>query len=472
MKIEFDNSLAKITGIDQDKWDSIRRGTKVEAPGVKYMPTYKLYKKSKGKAGWDGRVTPLGKDGLFPTGLVPYVQDLIYQGTGSVASLSDKRIIDDLFIGKTSVKLRGYQTEAIDKSLNHQYNSMWWPRGVIRLATGGGKTEIAAAMYQQTGVRTLFVVHRKDLMHQTHDRFSKYGVNTGIVGDGRLQIDPDINVCTIQSIATAMKKKVDLSPILEAEQVFFDEAHLIAAKLAGGNQLARFSGMLKHAHMRWGLTATPFMKDTYSNLILEAVTGKTLYSISNADLISQGYLTPAKVKVYTMPNVPCPKKWPDCYDKGVVMNTYRNDSIIEILKGLPKPCFVMVTQVAHAKILNRMAQAEGIELPMLTGSSHTGHRKEMLAKLANGDLDQIVCSTIFDEGLDLPELASLILAGAGKSEIKMLQRAGRGLRKHSTKQVFTLVDFIDTAAPILQKHSEQRGKVWVQEGFEIEKYKA
>ena len=150
-------------------------------------------------------------------------------------------------------------------------------------------------MYEMTGVKTLFVVHRKDLLRQTHERFSKYGIHTGVVGDGKLQIDADINVCTIQSIATAMKKKVDLSPVLEAEQVFFDEAHLIAAKLATGNQLVQFSRMLKHAYMRWGLTATPFMKDTYSNQLLEAVTGKTLYSISNAELIEMGHLTPPAI---------------------------------------------------------------------------------------------------------------------------------------------------------------------------------
>ncbi len=87
--------------------------------------------------------------------------------------------------------------------------------------------------------------------------------------------------------------------------------------------------------------------------------------------------------------------------------------------------------------------------------------------MKSGVLDGIIASTIFDEGIDLPNIQTVILAGGGKSEIKNLQRLGRGLRKTTGKVSLKLVDFIDTGSKTLKKHSEIRKGIWEEQGFVV-----
>ena len=72
-------------------------------------------------------------------------------------------------------------------------------------------------------------------------------------------------------------------------------------------------------------------------------------------------------------------------------------------------------------------------------------------------------STIFDEGVDIPEVNVLIIAAGGKSEVKTIQRIGRGLRKKKVGGVLVF-DFKD-ASKFLDRHSIDRIKVYQKEGF-------
>lgn len=472
MIIKFNNVLSTVefeSPQDEKAYLDVVKSNTVTAPGAQYMRSYKVWKKTKGKQGWDGQVRIIGKD-QFLTGLLPFVLTNI---VGHGISLQDDRNIPSgIKLNPPSVQLRSYQRAAYNAALSNQFNSLWWPRGVIEVATGGGKTEIAVAIYQATMVPTLFIVHRKDIVEQTIKRFAKYGISAGKVASGVFRPNPNgITVATMQTVASILRKHnlTRLSKLTHVEQVFFDEAHLIAASIAKGNLFVHISKLLPHAYLRWGLTATPFMKDNYSDRLLEGATGDSLYKIKNADLIRLGYLVPPIVKIIDVPEVPVEKKaWPDCYDSGVVLNTARTKLIISAIKDVPKPCFIMCNQVAHAEIIQRHAKLAGLNCEILTGKDSLKKRQTVLSGMAQGKIDSTICTTIFDEGLDLPELRSLILAGGGKSRIKQLQKIGRGLRTAPGKDRIVVVDFNDTSTWILKEHSRRRRKVWKEEGFEIQ----
>ena len=76
----------------------------------------------------------------------------------------------------------------------------------------------------------------------------------------------------------------------------------------------------------------------------------------------------------------------------------------------------------------------------------------------------MIASPIFDEGVDLPEINSLIIAPGGKSEWKTIQKIGRGLRKKASNKPLIVYDFID-ASRFLKKHSRARMKIYEKEGF-------
>ncbi len=495
MQFEFDNTVCLVKPEDAAEMKALvimRENAKVMAPGAKYMYNHKVWlrneKKKKNKGwkpkGWDGKTSIISKihpmnGAQFPTGMLPHIYGAITGGTvpTSAVTFKDLRVQAPTVAGvhgPHSVKLRDYQQAALDAGLRNTFAGMPWPRGVLKIATGGGKTEIAVAMYETTKMPTVFVVHRKHLVQQAINRFKKYGITAGQIGDSVFDPDPQgITVATIQTLHNILKggDMGKISQFIKARQIFFDEAHLCAAKLDKGNQFVMLSRQFRHAYLRWGLTATPFMKDQYSNQLLMGCTGDVVYDITNDMLIKAGFLTKPKVTIIKMDPVTGPVSWPECYESGIVMNKDRNLRIISELKKVPKPCIVMVNRITHAKDLANLAKTKGISspaIPIVQGSTSSIDRAQIISDLQSGRIKLIIATTVFDEGLDLPELRSIILAGGGKSKVAMLQRIGRGLRKAKGKKGFTLIDFNDTSGYILKKHSKQRREVWESEGFTIE----
>lgn len=440
--------------------------------------------------GQDKQTAMVTQDHLFPAGLLPDVVEkceslgmqVELRGAGMDIGFASPHPCD--------VPLRPYQQEALDEALYNTWRETWWPRGVLQVATGGGKTEMAVAMYQKTRVPTMFLVHRKDLLKQAVARFAKYGIRAGEIGDGKWDFNPEgVTVATMQTLWSKYQDPANgLGTLFQGiRQVFFDEAHLMAADLDKGNIFVKIAALFTHAPMRWGLTATPFMRDNYSNRLLQGVTGKVLYRITNKTLIDQGYLTPPRV-IMTTVNHPsayedpitgdenrCPPARPyhAIYKYAVTRNPARNMQIAKDIAACPKPALVLVQQTEHMKYLDWACSQIGIDIPLwLDGSSKTAERVEGVRMLREGDIQVLGATTIFDEGVDIPELRSVILAGGGKSKVKALQRLGRGLRLDEDKHEVCVYDYVDfnTDKPswLPIKHSRERKKHYKDEGFTIE----
>jgi len=357
MLIEFDNTVALVKPADEaelEMYCQVRDAIKCDAPGARYMYQHKLWLRTRGKSGWDGKTSILSKPGprnhtaFFPTGLLPMVYHRLTKLTGpSWIHLNDHRLNPGVLPGNYTVPLRDYQHECFLKSVGNYINMgkwrYYWPCGVIQVATGGGKTEIAIAIYQAIPVPTMFIAHRRHLVTQARERFAKYGIETGQIGDGKFDPHPrGVTVATVQTIDKIFKDG-DTDKIKQfsgAQQIFFDEAHLAASKIDKGNQLVMLARQFKAAYYRWALTATPFLKDEYSNQLLMGCTGDLLCKITNDQLIQSGHLTPPKVVILTAPAVKGPRTYPEVYDSAIVLNTPRNQMIIDELTTCPKPAIV------------------------------------------------------------------------------------------------------------------------------------
>ena len=156
------------------------------------------------------------------------------------------------------------------------------------------------------------------------------------------------------------------------------------------------------------------------------------------------------------------REWPACYDFYIVTNRIRNAEIANAFRRYPGPTLVLVNKIAHGEIL-----ANSLSIPFLSGQSSANERKDAIEKLKAGALSGVVASTIWDEGIDIANIKTVILAGGGKSEIKNLQRLGRGLRLANGKQQLQLVDFLDQSPHILSNHSKIRRKLWESQGFTV-----
>jgi superfamily II DNA or RNA helicase len=469
----IDTLLVPETKADDKALAALFKTIRADAPGAEYTWKYKCGE-------WDGKVNLLkkGPKGVFcPTGYLPTASTFLKSQNIHLA-IEDRRELPTVEFQETTVPLRDYQWQACASLFQNMEFGYWWPRGVVRIATGGGKTEAAAAMVQMAALPTLFLVHRKDLLHQAHERFMKYGLGSTIVGDSVFDLSGDVVVGTVQTISKRVKDECPdtLKMLRSREFLIVDEAHGIAASVDKGNQFSSVLRLCDKAYMRMGLTATPFMRDKYSNQLLSGATGRELISIPTRQLIDGGWLSDASVKMVNMPSLPSAmwKKEPGekssrfqkAYTSAIELYDNRNERILDELNLLPGPNLILVKTIAHGEVLLQRAKNRGINLPFIHGKMSRIERKEAIDVLVrtNGNL---MTTGIFDEGIDIPSLSGLILASGGKSQGRSLQRIGRGLRKWAGKDGLKVVDFYDKSQP-LKAHSEGRLQLWRSEGYTVE----
>lgn len=471
MKIIIDNIYTELQAESEKEIKVIKSLSKelsVMAPGAIYMQAYQVWKRTKGRRGWNGRVCMM-KGSQILTGLVPQTLEFLRKKVVNI-TLCDKRNTRKLGALELPDFLRDYQKDVIRKSISRNIKcnnyDIWWPRGVIKVATGGGKTKCAAALIKMVDVNTCFIVHRDHLIVQAKKSFEDEGIECGVVGSG-VNSPEKITVATAQTLQSRLKRGGDLSWIKDVEQIFFDEAHLLAAKIDKANAFVGVCNLFDNAFMRWGLTGTPFMRDNYSNWILEGVTSDVIIDIPSKKLIKEGHLIPPNIRmIKSRSDYKCPEAWPACYEIGIMLNNDRNDRVVEEIANLPTPCLILVDQIGHGEIIQNRAKKRGIKIPFLNGETNKETRKKYIEECKKGNVKHILASTIFDEGLDIPNLRSLILAGGKKSPVKYIQRLGRGLRKEQGKDRVEVIDFYDLDPKVLERHSKARLKTWKEQGFE------
>lgn len=244
------------------------------------------------------------------------------------------------------------------------------------------------------------------------------------------------------------------------ECVIMEEAHE-----ASGNSYYDIMRHCVNAHYRLALTATPFMKeDEEANMRLMACCGPVGYRVTEKQLIDAGILAKPFFKYVTIKNRP-PKLyrhtgWQAAYRLGVVECKERNELVVaEAVKAHRYGLSVMalVQHTAHGDLLKHMLTLAGLRVRFISGECDHATRKAALQELADKKIDVLIGTTILDVGVDVPATGMIILTGAGKAEVALRQRIGRGLRaKKSGPNVAFIVDFEDIFNDHLKVHYQQR----------------
>lgn len=434
---------------------------------------------------WDGRSSFFDfRSGTFPAGFVNYVTgNLTREGW----KINRVRKPLPLPLGPEHPKVDAfpedprydYQMETVNRLV--KYGSM-----IAQVATGGGKSRIARLAFMRINRPTLFLTTRGILMYQMKDTFENdLGVPCSVLGDGqfghtdadgrqfikkmcvgmvqtlvsRLQEpDPDKSVEEQNHQAAIRNQTINL--LSKFEFVIGEEAHE-----ASGNSYYEILKHCKNAHYRLALTATPFMKDDEeSNMRLMAAFGSIGIRVSEKMLIDRGILARPIFKVVKLANKPAGllrgTPWQAAYRLGIVNNEERNHAIAfeaqrAALNGLS--VMVLIQQKAHGRLLEELLTLRGLKVKFIDGDNNQDERKAALKKLASGQIDVLIGSTILDVGVDVPAVGMVILGGGGKAEVALRQRIGRGLRaKKSGPNIALIVDFFDEHNRYLKDHSLQR----------------
>lgn len=241
----------------------------------------------------------------------------------------------------------------------------------------------------------------------------------------------------------------------------------------------------KDAYYRIGVSATPW-RDSGDELLIEAVLAprKMQNNINASKLIELGYLVPCTIYLVPHRKQFKGKNYIKLYNEAIVDNKDRNNDIVKIALNMRRAkkskTLILIKNVRHGEILLEMLE-KNIELKekmvtvinekgkectirvknveFLSGKDDSVRRKAVLQAAKEGFVEILIGSTIADEGLDVPALDTLILAGGGRSSTRAFQRVGRVLRLYPGKERAYVFDFED-ATPMLKRHANIRKKLY------------
>ncbi len=352
-----------------------------------------------------------------------------------------------------------YQQEILDK-LDAERTVRGYYRNLVVAATGTGKTVISALDYkrfrrQHAGrpCRLLFVAHREEILRQSLYTFRAVlkDANFGELFVGNYKPDTldnlFLSIQTFNSQDFTSKTSPDFYDYL-----IVDEFHHAAAPT--------YQKLLSYYQPKvlLGLTATPERMDGKS--ILPYFNNRIAAEIRLPEAIDRKLLCPFQYFGVT-DTVDLDKlTWrAGGYDKTELANLYtlsgyvanrRADLIVSSLlkyvtdidevKGLG-----FCVTVAHAEFMASYFNEQGIPAAFLTGNSPEEERKDAKERLVSGKVRFLFVVDIYNEGVDIPEVNTILFLRPTESLTVFLQQLGRGLRLAENKECLTVLDFIGQA---------------------------
>lgn len=352
-----------------------------------------------------------------------------------------------------------YQQEILDK-LDAERKVRGYNRNLVVAATGTGKTVISALDYKRfrkqnpdKPCRLLFVAHREEILKQSMYTFRAVlkDANFGemFVGNYRPESIDNlfISIQTFNSQSFTEKTTPEFY-----DYIIVDEFHHAAAPT--------YQKLLSYykPQILLGLTATPERMDGKS--ILPYFNNRIAAEIRLPEAIDRKLLCPFQYFGVT-DNIDLDNlKWAaGGYDKGELSRIYtlsgmmanrRADLVVSSLlkyvtdiddvKGLG-----FCVTIEHAEFMSNYFNERGIPSMFLTGHSPDEERKEAKARLVKGEVRFIFVVDIYNEGVDIPEVNTVLFLRPTESLTVFLQQLGRGLRLSEDKECLTVLDFIGQA---------------------------
>ena len=435
-QIRVNNIKSKITGLDPNSLNLLANQLTVKVPNFYFSTAYK-------NKMWDGTQKFLTRPAnTFPTGLLPKVVNFL-QELDVKLEITDERtnnytipeIHSPYEIGEGKM-LRDYQVETINIIANSNVLGIPFYRGVVNIATNGGKTVIAEGLinelYSQLkknkGV-LLFVTHSKEIANQTQKSIENdLGIRTGFIGDGKWEVKPVTIAITTTMYSRLKRGKDEFQELKErVVAVIVDESHH-GTSVSHQEVLNNFV----KCSIRIGLTGTVDKSNPVNEMKLYSVTGPILKKISNDYLIDKGVSAKPICLMFQVSQPDLDNlEYQDSYTYGIVENEFRHDVIYDICDKETQSgnkVLILVERLEHGQNLEEVLKPLQKEVYFTNGQLSSVDRENYLEMLKTGKLDILIASNILDEGVDVSGINAVIYARGMKSMRKLLQGIGRGLR--------------------------------------------
>lgn len=324
-------------------------------------------------------------------------------------------------------------------------------RNLLAAATGTGKTVVAALDYARlrsdlARSRLLFVAHRREILDQSQATF-RHVLRDPAFGEqwhsGEKPSQFEHVFASIQSLNVADLEHLDRTHF---DVVIVDEFHHAAAP--------SYRRLLKHVQPEElvGLTATPERADQLPVLhwfgdriaaelrLWDAIDQQHLvpfhyYGVHDGLDLSEvpwrrgrGYDTEELTNIYTASDV---------WARRVIHQVLDKSDGVDELQALG-----FCASVEHARFMANVFTEQGIGAVAVWADTPAAERAKALKDLGGGRVKVVFSVDLFNEGVDVPSVNTLLLLRPTDSPVLFLQQLGRGLRRSGPKPMCTVLDFV------------------------------
>ena len=321
-------------------------------------------------------------------------------------------------------------------------------RGLVVMATGLGKTWLAAFDTARPQFRrVLFVAHREEILRQSLEVFRcvRPDADLGLYYGGEKHPNAGVLFASVQTLAGNLHR----FPPDRFDYVVVDEFHHAAAR--------SYRRVIDHFQPQFllGLTATPNRMDGAD--LLAMCSDNLVYECPLTEGIERGDLSPFRYFGIADDVDYAPIPWrggrfdPTALTEGVetqeraqhALDTWRD-------KGGGRALAFCVT-VSHADFMADFLSRNGVAAAAVHSGPTSAPRALSVERLRAGEL-QVICTVdVFNEGLDVSEVDTVLMLRPTESPVVFLQQLGRGLRRSVGKDALTVIDFIGNHRSFLIK---------------------
>jgi len=454
------------------------------AEGYKFMPAYR-------NKLWDGKIRLFNsRNQTLPYGLLEHVLRFAEERNYEVDMASDvatDKVVTDcdqfikelpLTVGGDEIEPRDYQIDAVKHALSNQ-------RAVLISPTGSGKSLIIYILIrwflENSEQKCLIIVPTTSLVEQMYKDFLDYAMNDKwfdedsmhriYSGKEKINIDQRVIISTWQSVY-----KLPPAWFEEFEMIVGDEAHNFKAK-----SLTTIMDKLRNAWLRIGTTGTLDGSEVHE-LVLEGCFGPVYKVTTTRALMDSDTLAQMKIQALVI-------KYSDEVRKGFGKKKYqeeidwlvthegRNKFIRNLALDQKGNTLVLYNYVVkHGKPLYKdiSEKAKGRKVFFVAGEVGADER-ERIRELTEKENNAIIVASVgtFSTGINIRNLHNIIFASPTKSQIRVLQSIGRGLRKADNNQMTTIYDIADDISWKTRKnytlnHAIDRIKLYAKEKFNFQ----
>jgi superfamily II DNA or RNA helicase/HKD family nuclease len=324
--------------------------------------------------------------------------------------------------------------EELNKTVEEEYN-----KALVVMATGLGKTYLAG-FFSMNFNKILFIAHREEILYQARESFKKIMPDKqyGIYNGKHKESNADAIFASIYTLS--MRTHLEQFHPDEFDLIIIDEFHHAAA-----DSYQRALDYFKPKFLL-GITATPDRNDNKD--VYAICEGNVAFRLDFLDAIERKWLAPFKYYgVYDDTDYSQITWLGNRYDEEELLQAQlRDDLALKILRTWEDKrqtrTLAFCSSIRQANFLSHYFNQHGYQTVSLHSKQIDVSRSQAITQLHKGEIDVIFTVDLFNEGVDIPAVDTLLFVRPTESLTVFTQQIGRGLRLHPGKEACVIIDLI------------------------------